>query len=67
MKKSANLERQIYPTDHIELDLGIDSLGRVELIIALEQALNIRIPNELMAKIFTVKELILEIERLIGL
>ncbi len=65
LKKSAKLERQITPSDHIELDLGIDSLGRVELIIALEQALNIHIPNELMAKIFTVKELILEIERLV--
>ncbi|MFH1397082.1 MAG: AMP-binding protein [Candidatus Omnitrophota bacterium] len=65
LKKSAKLEREISPSDHIELDLGIDSLGRVELIIALEQALNIRIPNELMAKIFTVKELILDIERLV--
>jgi long-chain acyl-CoA synthetase len=65
LNKQIKLERQIYPAEHIELDLGIDSLGRVELIIALEQALNIRIPNELMAKVFTVKELILEIERLV--
>ncbi|MFA5351395.1 MAG: AMP-binding protein, partial [Candidatus Omnitrophota bacterium] len=65
LNKYVKQERQIYPTDHIELDLGIDSLGRVELIIALEQALNIRIPNELMAKIFTVKELILEVGKLV--
>ena len=65
LQKSVKLERPIHPDDHIELDLGIDSLGRVELIIALEQALNIRIPNELMAKVFTVKELILEIEKLV--
>ena len=32
--------------------------------MALEQALNIRIPEELLAKAFTVKELILEIEKL---
>ena len=64
LHRIAKLERQIYTADHIELDLGIDSLGRVELIIALEQALNIHIPNELMAKAFTVKELILEIEKL---
>jgi len=63
--KSVKLERQITPSDHIELDLGIDSLGRVELIIALEQALNISIPNDLMTKVFTVKELILQIERLV--
>jgi long-chain acyl-CoA synthetase len=65
LKKSAKLERQITPSDHIELDLGIDSLGRVELIIALEQALGIRIPNALMTRIFTVKELILEMEGLV--
>jgi len=65
LNKYAKLEKQIFPADHIELDLGIDSLGRVELIIALEQALNIRIPNELMSKVFTVKELILEIEKLV--
>jgi long-chain acyl-CoA synthetase len=47
------------------LDLGIDSLGRVELIIALEQALDLRIPNDLITKVFTVKDLILEIKTLV--
>ncbi|MDD5237436.1 MAG: AMP-binding protein [Candidatus Omnitrophica bacterium] len=65
LNKYAKLERQITPSDHIELDLAIDSLGRVELIIALEQAFNIHMPDELVNKVFTVKELILEIERLV--
>ena len=65
LNKHAKLERRICPADHFELDLGIDSLGRVELMIALEQTLNIRIPDELMTKVFTVKELILEIEKLV--
>jgi long-chain acyl-CoA synthetase len=65
LNKYVKLERQIYPADHIELDLGIDSLGRVELIIGLEQALSISIPNELINRVFTVKELILEIEKLV--
>ena len=65
LNKHIKLARQINATDHLELDLGIDSLERVELIIALEQALNIRISAELMNKIFTVKELILEIGRLV--
>jgi long-chain acyl-CoA synthetase len=65
LNKYAKLKRQIHSTDHLELDLGIDSLGRVELIIALEQALNIRIPDELMTKVFTVKELIHQIEKLV--
>ena len=66
LNKHTKLEKQIYPSDHIELDLGIDSLGRVELVIALEQTFNIRIANELMNKVFTVKELIFEIERLVS-
>ncbi|MDO8662456.1 MAG: AMP-binding protein [Candidatus Omnitrophota bacterium] len=65
LNKYVKLERQITPSDHIELDLGIDSLGRVELITALEQALNIRISDELMTKVFTVRELILEIGKLV--
>lgn len=65
LNKYVKLERQIRSSDHLELDLGIDSLGRVELIIALEQALNIRIADELMTKVFTVKELIFQIEKLV--
>ncbi|MFA5144337.1 MAG: AMP-binding protein [Candidatus Omnitrophota bacterium] len=64
LAKHAKLERQIVLTDHLELDLGIDSLGRVELTMALEQALNAHIPDEVLAQASTVKELILEIEKL---
>jgi len=66
LNKYAKSERGVSLADHLELDLGIDSLGRVELIVVLEQALNIRIPDELMPKVFTVKELILEIEKLVS-
>ncbi|MBF0494238.1 MAG: 1-acyl-sn-glycerol-3-phosphate acyltransferase [Candidatus Omnitrophica bacterium] len=64
LKKYAKSGKHISPGDHIELDLGIDSLGRVELMAALEQAFNVRVSNELMSKVFTVKELILGIEAL---
>ncbi|MBF0217265.1 MAG: AMP-binding protein [Candidatus Omnitrophica bacterium] len=55
-------KRILSPSDHLELDLGIDSLGRVELATALESALDMHISNELMTRAFTVKELILGIE-----
>ena len=64
LTKHAKLERQIALTDHLELDLGIDSLGRVELTMALEQALNSHVPEDVLAKASTVKDLILEIEGL---
>ncbi|MFQ5839975.1 MAG: AMP-binding protein [Candidatus Methylomirabilales bacterium] len=44
--------------DNLELDLGLDSLGRVELIVALEAMTGTSLPEELGAQIFTVRELI---------
>ncbi len=64
LSKHSKSGRKIGLTDHLELDLGIDSLGRVELLMVLEQAFNNRMPDELLTKVFTVKELILEIEKL---
>ena len=65
LNKEAKIERRIYLSDHLELDLGIDSLGRVELLVALEGLFKIDIPDDAMAKVFTVKEFILGMEKLI--
>ena len=65
LNKETNLGRQIRLNDHLEIDLGLDSLGRVELMVVLEKILGINIPDSLMAKIFTIRELILGIEKLI--
>ena len=52
--KSINLD------DHLELDLGIDSLNRIELLAFLEKLLNCKIPEATLSKITTVRELIAE-------
>jgi long-chain acyl-CoA synthetase len=44
--------------DHLELDLGMDSLGLVQLLAALESRFNLKIRDEEFTGIFTVKELI---------
>ena len=44
--------------DHLELDLGLDSLGLVELLAALESRCNLKIRYEDFLGIFTVRELI---------
>jgi long-chain acyl-CoA synthetase len=49
---------RIYLDDHLELDLGLDSLALVELISALEQRLAVQIKEEEFSEIFTVGELI---------
>ncbi|MDP2928621.1 MAG: AMP-binding protein [Candidatus Omnitrophota bacterium] len=55
-KKSVNLN------DHIELDLGLDSLGRIELLMELGKFWNIQLSDSQALELFyanTIKELIL--------
>ncbi len=60
-----SIERNIRVQDHLELDLGIDSLGRVQLIALIERTFNITIEDSLMAGVHSVAELIIETEKLI--
>lgn len=55
-------ERCISLNDHLELDLGTDSLGRVELMIELEEQFTINLKEEDFFKLTTVSELITYIE-----
>jgi long-chain acyl-CoA synthetase len=48
----------IRPGDNLELDLGLDSMQRVELLVALEQALGGSGEESRLAEIYTVKELV---------
>jgi long-chain acyl-CoA synthetase len=48
--------------DHLELDLGVDSLGMVELLAALESRFNLKIRDDESTGLFTVRELIAFIE-----
>jgi len=66
IKKAFEIETPVRLSDSIELDLGVDSLGRVELVLALEKCFDIDFPEEMVAgEIFTVKDLVLKIEELI--
>jgi long-chain acyl-CoA synthetase len=61
LEKRRSLKRPIRADDHLELDLGIDSLGRVELGMGLEKVFNISISDEDMVEVFTVGDVILKI------
>ena len=50
--------RQISPHDNLELDLGLDSMERVELLVSVEQALGASIPDEAASHVYTVRELV---------
>jgi long-chain acyl-CoA synthetase len=47
----------ISPADNLELDLGLDSMRRVELLVALEQELGGDVEESRLADIYTVREL----------
>jgi long-chain acyl-CoA synthetase len=48
----------IRPTDNLELDLGLDSMQRVELLVALEQELGGSVEESRLAEVYTVRELV---------
>jgi long-chain acyl-CoA synthetase len=50
--------RTIRPSDNLELDLGLDSMQRVELLVALEQQLGGSIGESRLSEIYTVRDLV---------
>ena len=49
---------RIRPDANLELDLGMDSMERVELLTALEQKFGVRVSKETASSIFTVRQLV---------
>ena len=49
---------EIIPTASFIDDLGVDSLGWLELVSALERNFSIKIPNKIVKNILTVQQLI---------
>jgi long-chain acyl-CoA synthetase len=52
--------------DNLELDLGMDSLARVEMLVALEGMFDVKIPDEAAAECFAVREVIERLRALRG-
>jgi len=61
---SGELRKPVSLDSHLEIDLGIDSLSRVELGLGLEKILNIKIPEDIFYSVSTVKEFIAGISAL---
>ena len=50
--------RAIRPSHNLELDLGLDSMQRVELLTALEKQLGGRVPESQLSEIYCVRDLV---------
>lgn len=49
---------RIWPTENLELDLGLDSMQRIELLVALERELGGDVEESRISEIYTVRELV---------
>jgi long-chain acyl-CoA synthetase len=59
MRDAARIKPQsIRPSDNLELDLGLDSMQRVELLVELEQEIGGDLAESRLSEIYTVSELI---------
>lgn len=61
LKEISGIKKPIKLEDSLELDLGIDSLGRIELASSLQLAFKIDIKDQAISQAFSVKDLILGI------
>ena len=53
-----NAPEKMRPTDNLELDLGLDSMQRVELLVALEEQLGGDVEESQLAEIYSVRDLV---------
>jgi long-chain acyl-CoA synthetase len=59
MREAArNKSVTIHPSDNLELDLGLDSMQRVELLVVLEQEIGGDLEESRLSEIYTVRELV---------
>jgi long-chain acyl-CoA synthetase len=67
LRETYRRDRPIEPSMNLELDLGFDSMERVELLASIEQTLDLHLPEDFGAEIFTVRDLIVQLEQQAGI
>ncbi len=58
VKAAAKTRREPLPSDNLELDLGLDSVERVQLLVALEGELQTHLPEAVASEVYSVRELV---------
>jgi long-chain acyl-CoA synthetase len=59
-------KKKIAPDDNLELDLGLDSLSRVEFVVSIERSFGISLPDSFGSEVFTVKDAVQKIKELLA-
>jgi long-chain acyl-CoA synthetase len=58
VRRSTRQKENVRPDANLELDLGLDSIERVELLANLESLFNVQIASEVASQIYTVRQLV---------
>ena len=58
VRNANKAEKAALPSSNLELDLGFDSMERVELVVALEREMNAQVDEKVIAQVYTVRELV---------
>ncbi len=67
LRESYGKKMPINPGMNLELDLGIDSMERIEILASLEQSLQLELPDDFGTDIFTLRDLIHRLEEQAGM
>ena len=58
IRDAVKAQRPVLPSSNLELDLGFDSMERVELVVALEKEMGAAVDEKVVAEVYTVRELV---------
>ncbi len=64
LTKHVDLDRPITSKDHIQHDLGLDSLGVMEVVADIEDRFDVQIPQEMLSSISTVDDVVKALTKL---
>lgn len=67
LRETYHRDVPVDPDMNLELDLGFDSMERIELVTSLEQVLNLELPEDFGAEILTIRDLIQALEQQTGM
>lgn len=58
IRNAGKTQKPVLPSSNLELDLGFDSMERVELVVALEQEFGVEVEDKVISHVYTVRELV---------
>ena len=58
IRGESKAQKPVLPSSNLELDLGFDSMERVELVVALEREIGTHVDDEIISRVYTVRELV---------